>query len=218
MNEQRSLVIFDLDHTLFHCNSSFHFGRYLFHQNHLPISKMLYCAGTYACHRLAGMSVEKLHEKTLACLFRGVSTKTLRERVKHFLDCHLEGMLNTSVFDHLEKSKGKGDYVFLLSSSPDFLVGPIAERLGFHDWRATEYLPDEENNISHLGIVITGEVKAQVALEISGKLSVATEKMVALTDSILDLPLLHSVGKAIAVNPDKALLCKAKKEKWEILS
>ncbi|MFT4554439.1 MAG: phosphoserine phosphatase [Chlamydiales bacterium] len=218
MNEQRPLFIFDLDHTLFHCNSSFHFGRYLFHQNHLSVSKVLYCIGCYACHRYGGMSVGKLHEKTLACIFQATPTQILRERVNFFLDSHINEMLNPTIMNQLEECKKRGVHTLLLSSSPDFLVGPIAERLGFNQWRATEYLSCEKQNISHLGLVITGEVKAQLANEFRKSLGISVEKITALTDSFLDIPLLRVVGKAIAVNPDKLLLREAKKEGWEILS
>jgi HAD superfamily hydrolase (TIGR01490 family) len=217
MGKYFSLAVFDLDHTLFSCNSSYYFGKYLYHEGLISFAKTSYCIFTYFRHRFFGMSIRKLHEKTLSCLFQGQSSKVLKRQVESFLDRHFESMMNSSVVEKLEESKKREELTLLLSSSPDFLVGAIAERFSFDHWVGTEYQVNKEGNISHLGKVLSGKEKAEITAETCKNHNIPSKSVIAYTDSHLDLALLHEVGIPVAVNPDKILLHECNKHGWKVL-
>lgn len=210
-------TIFDLDHTLCNVNTSFRFGIYLTYKRFLPLHKMSYLMGWYLLHKMGVLSIAGLHYKACSHLFHGKSINVLSQHVQKFLDTNLPMMLNQEMFKRLKKAKSKGDYTVLLSSSPDFLVGEIAERMQFHDWAGTEYALLENKKIGEVGQLMEGENKAQYVRQLMKKMNIKKEKITAYSDSYLDLPFLEAVGNPIAVNPDKTLRKESIKRNWTII-
>lgn len=211
------LVVFDLDHTLLKVNSSYRFGNYLFRQNYFSFLAFIKCLAYYARHKLLGLSIEKLHYKTFSALFKGRSLQDLQKHVDRFLNETLETMLYPPVYQRLQEAQERGEYTLILSSSPDFLVGPIAKRLATTDWKATVYQPDEEGNLSCLSSILEGEKKAQHVRLLSSQLGLDQASVTVYSDSILDLPVLKIAGRAIGVVPDFQLKQICQEKGWEIL-
>lgn len=82
------------------------------------------------------MPLQKVHQKTFLSIFRGHSLREIERHAKAFVEQELAGMLHLPVLCRLREAQKQGDYTVILSSSPDFLVRPIAEALGIHDWQS----------------------------------------------------------------------------------
>ena len=159
----------------------------------------------YIFHRIGFISISYLHSAAAKMLFRGISKKQVDIWVKNFLDTNLEKILRPSLANELAKGNKEGHATALFSSSPDFLVLPIAERLAIDHVAAVTWEVDSRNNL--LGPLgrMSGEEKA-LELERAAKQSgVNLEMCTAYSDSILDLAFLEKAGSVYLVCPDRRL-------------
>ncbi len=212
-----ALSIFDLDHTLIQKNISFAFGGFLYKTKRLSFCSALYCTSCYVRYKIIQPSIEKLHSRVMGSFLNGFCVQNMRSLVDKFLDRHLERMLYRPAIERLQAAKEAGHHVVLMSGSPDFLVGPVAERLGVDDWLATRYKVDEASRLASIDQVLQGRHKAQVAICHAGALSIDKEQIYAFTDSMVDLPLLEAAGNPVGVRPERRLKQICQERGWEIL-
>ena len=208
---------FDLDHTLLSVNSSFHFGRYLFKQKQLSALNMLRCVSAYVRHSYMGMSSMALHRTVCKALLRSIPIDQLNQHVQTFLEVNFSAMLHTPVVLRLEKAQRDGHYVAILSTSPDFLVTPIAQMLGVQVSFATQYTYDALGRIADVHSLVEGSHKASIVNTLMARFGLAKADITAYSDSYRDLELLEAAGTAVGVNPDKRLRRICQKRNWEIL-
>lgn len=117
----------------------------------------------------------------------------------------------------IEQHQAAGRPVVLATATPDHLVRPLAERLGFDDVVATRYREEGgafTGRIEGEFIWATGKRAAVAAW--AGANGVDLSASYAYTDSIYDLPLLAAVGHPHAVNPDPRLLAVATLARWPV--
>lgn len=211
------LSVFDLDHTLININSSFHFGLYLYRQKFFSFSKLVACLSDYARHKWLGLSVQTLHARAFARLFKGHALSDIRHHVDQFLTEHLTSFLYEPVVQRLKAAQTQGNYTLILSSSPDFLVGAIAHRLGVSQWKATVYQADTKGKLMSIAHVLEGQDKADYLKNLAHQMRVPLSATTVYSDSYLDLPVLKIAGQAIGVDPDSHLKRVCLQNGWEIL-
>lgn len=209
------ISLFDLDCTLCRVNTSFRFGIYLYKHGLLSFWTMLYLAACYACHVCRLITAETLHRQAGSRFFFGSPLAEVNGHVERFLDENLENMLNPEIYEQLFAGKANGHFTAIVSNSPDFLVGPIARRLGVDSWAATEYGVDACGNIWGCIKYMSGEEKACYVVALADRLGATRSQITGYSDSSLDIPFLEAVGTAIAVNPDKALARICKEKGWK---
>lgn len=168
-------------------------------------------------HKWLGMSIYDLHFKTFACLFKGRFLADINRYVKQFLAESLDAMLYDPVIQRLKKAQDQGDYVLILSSSPDFLVREVARCLQVSHWNATIYQSDENGKFIAIQQVMEGQDKAQYVKTLMDQLHITASAMTVYSDSHLDLPILKMAGTAIGVGPDHHLKRICLQNGWEIL-
>ncbi len=139
----------------------------------------------------------------------------LRAHAEDFVDLYLEKFLYFPAWEKLKWAQHRGHFTCILSNSPSFLVGIIAEKFHVDAWEASEYLVDKDQRLCQIQKILRGEEKACSVEEITKRLGINKEKSTGYSDSHLDLPFLYSVGKAVAVNPDRKLKQVAEQLKWE---
>ncbi len=211
------LAVFDLDKTLVVDNCSFAFCRYLVKQKELPFVALVQAWIYYIRHVFLGMGLAELHEGVFTSLLKGKLLSRLEAYVEPFLNEYLPSNEYFPVLAKLRLAQQLGHYTLILSNSPSFLVAKVADYLRVDAWYATEYAVDKEGMLMHIALMMQGEEKAVVVKQVAAKLSIPTSQVVAYSDSFLDLPLLLSVGEAIAVNPDGKLRRFSKVHNWAIL-
>lgn len=211
------LAVFDLDRTIVTANCSFDFCRYLVRKKILPPFSLLYSCYYYLKHLFLEMSISELHNRIFEHLLRGRSLEMIEEMVAPFLEEYLLAKIYPPVLSRLRLAQHLGHYTLILSSSPLFLVEKIASFLGVNECRATQYAVDKEQKLCHIASIMQGEEKALCVQEVANKLTIEKEQITAYSDSFLDLPLLLSAGKPIAVNPDRKLRYFSLEHDWPIL-
>lgn len=200
--------VFDLDHTLIRGNVSFLFGKELNRKGSLPTGRLLSMIFAYCLHKGGFLSVKSLHFTCFKTFFRGYAPDL------NVIDPFLDTLsLNPSVFARFEKAKERGEKTYLLSASPDFLVKPLAKKLGFYECGATLYEVDKDHKICDIATIMDGAAK----LDYLKSLSIPLDKVVYYTDHIIDLAVCEAVGKVTVVNPKSDLRKKAIESRWEIL-
>ncbi len=117
----------------------------------------------------------------------------------------------------MKMHQDQGRKLVIATTSPDDLVRPLAEALGFDDIVATHY--------ARAGGVFMGEVDGHYVWG-RGKLAAAQKwaeahgidmtESYAYSDSWYDLPLLKAVGHPVAVNPDPRLAVAATARRWPV--
>ncbi|MFI5343513.1 MAG: HAD family hydrolase [Chlamydiales bacterium] len=211
------ISVFDLDHTLLKVNSSYQFGLYLYRNKILSAASLLLCLSHYACHKWFGLSLEKLHGHVFNAFFRGRSLCEIQQWAHDFIQRELDLLIYAPAIQRLHLARQQGDYTVILSSSPDFLVGPIAHHFEVSDWRATQYTEDSEGKLASLSHIVEGKDKARYVKALANRLGIALSSVTVYSDSYLDLPVLEIAGKAVGVSPDKSLKKVCQANEWEIL-
>lgn len=211
------LSVFDLDHTLLTVNISYRFGFHLCRSRFFSRWSFYLGVIDYGRHLYLGMTLTELHQRVFARLFKGHSRRVLEPQAAQFLQSELPALVYPAAMHRLKEAKKRGDYILILSSSPDFLVKPIAKELGATAWNSTIYEEDEEGILCSITQVMDGEDKADYVEKIALQLGIPLEEISVYSDSHLDLPLLRMVGKPVGVSPNAALKKVCRREGWEVI-
>lgn len=201
------MKVFDLDGTLLFGNSSFRFFFYLIRTGRLPRRSVFSAIRFWCLFKTRLISLRELHSKVFQVFLKGKPQSLFLDAVEPFLDRFLHSMLDQRVLAFAKEGRS-----FLLSSSPSFLVGSIARRIGVSEWKGSEYSVDKDKNFCDISCLIDGSKKLCVIQE----LRVCPEEVAAYSDSDDDLPLLEWAGKPFAIKPNRRLRAAAGKRGWPI--
>ena len=205
-------VAVDVDGTLTKRNISFAFGLFLYRKGRISWPRAALAVLRYAAHKAGFLSIQSLHKGMFDSIFSKKDKREIEQDVVQFWNEQWHSLIRTSVLDELAPLHSQR--IALLSASPDFLVGEAAKRLGIHEWYATEYLTDSKGEFQGIGRVVTGEEKAKIVQEVKKK---GDSAIMALTDSMLDLPLLGEAAIVVVVSPEGKLARLAKERGWRIV-
>ncbi|MDC0367329.1 HAD-IB family hydrolase [Gammaproteobacteria bacterium] len=213
------LTIFDLDNTILKGDSDYSWIEFLINNNHVDRdfyrNKNDYFYDQYVNGKL------DIHEY---CEF-ALSTFIIlgKEKAEKLLDIFMkeiiEPMVNVYILRVLHEHYEAGDTLLLASATNTILVNRIGARLDFKNIIGTD---PEIKNGSITGKILgdpaigDGKLKKVVSwMQDNGKLDF--RETTFYSDSINDLPLLESVEKPIAVNPDDSLRKESILRGWEII-
>ena len=213
------LTIFDLDNTILKGDSDYSWIEFLINNNHVDgdfyRNKNDYFYDQYVNGKL------DIHEY---CEF-ALSTFIIlgKEKAEKLLDIFMkeiiEPMVNVYILRVLHEHYEAGDTLLLASATNTILVNRIGARLDFKNIIGTD---PEIKNGSITGKILgdpaigDGKLKKVVSwMQDNGKLDF--RETTFYSDSINDLPLLESVKKPIAVNPDDSLRKESILRGWEII-
>lgn len=213
------LTIFDLDNTILKGDSDYSWIEFLINNNHVDgdfyRNKNDYFYDQYVNGKL------DIHEY---CEF-ALSTFIIlgKEKAEKLLDIFMkeiiEPMINIYILRILHKHYEAGDTLLLASATNSILVNRIGARLEFKNIIGTD---PEVKDGSITGKILgdpaigDGKLKKVVSwMRDNGKLDFSETTFYS--DSINDLPLLESVEKPIAVNPDDRLREVSVLRGWEIV-
>lgn len=205
--------LFDLDRTLIRKNLSFSFYFYLLKEGIVSKATLLRTIPLYFQHRFGFLDLKGIHHRVFDSILKGQLLQTLEAAADRFVEPFVRQMLHPKLFSELLSAKERGEAVFLLSSSAEFLVGRVAKLFGFDRFVGTQYSVDKEGRLCDISTLITGSTKLAIA-------KLWTEEQcytLAYSDSSDDLPLLQWADQAIAVCPDRLLRSQALKQGWMIV-
>jgi HAD superfamily phosphoserine phosphatase-like hydrolase len=204
----------DVDGTITTKNISCLFGRFLYKKKVIGFWRSFFAVGFYFLHAIGFCSVISLHKILFYLLFKGKSKKVLEDAADQFFADSLSKLFRIPVLQELSRLRNQGAVVALLSSSPDFLIKKVALALCLEESHATTYCVDENGFFSHLGRIVTGDVKAKLVRNIR---QTTNASIVAISDSMLDLPLLLEADEGIVVCPGRKLAYLAGQRGWRVI-
>ncbi|MGH3661388.1 MAG: HAD family hydrolase [Micromonosporaceae bacterium] len=111
-----------------------------------------------------------------------------------------------------------GQRVWLVTAAPVEVARLIARRLGLTGALGTvAEIDDDGTYTGHLiGDLLHGDAKAEAVKALAAREGLDLTRCSAYSDSYNDLPMLTTVGRAVAVNPDSALRREARHKGWEV--
>lgn len=217
MTHWNRLSAFDLDRTLLKKNSSFQFGLYLYRHRHISLRALLFVLSCNIRHSLGWLPIEALHGAAFQRLFKGLSADAVQQWAEDFVADNLDPLIYPPAVDALKQAQQAGHLTVIISSSPRFLVAPIAKRLRADMWEATDYAVDKDRRFCHISKIILGKDKALHMMQLAAHYRIPKQRTIAYSDSHLDLPFMLSAGTAVGVNPNRQLRKACRRNHWPII-
>ena len=213
------LTIFDLDNTILKGDSDYSWIEFLINNNHVDgdfyRNKNDYFYDQYVEGKL---DIHEYCEFALST-FIVLGKENAEKLLDIFMKEIIEPMINIYILRILHKHYEAGDMLLLASATNSILVNRIGARLEFKNIIGTD---PEVKDGSITGKIFgdpaigDGKLKKVVSwMRDNGKLDFSETTFYS--DSINDLPLLESVEKPIAVNPDDRLREASVLRGWEIV-
>lgn len=154
----------------------------------------------------------------LFALFKGISRDRLTVLGEEYCERILTRHLYQSGLDLVEGNRAAGLEPVLVTGSPDFLVLPLARRLGIE--RCAVNQPGYSRGIATGRLcepIMAGEEKARWCEELARREGLKLADCWGYADSYYDLPFLVALGHPVAVNPDRRLAATARVRQWPIV-
>lgn len=213
------LALFDLDNTLIAGDSDHLWGDFLVSQGRVDaIEHKALNAHFYDQYKNGELNIDEYLAFALGPM-AGMTKETLAPLQRQFVRDHIEPILLDAAFALLEQHRALGDTLVIITATNTLVTQPIADRLG------VEHLIGCEAEIiegcytgkpTGMPSFAQGKVaRIQTWCEENKK---SMENAVFYSDSHNDLPLLRTVDRAIAVDPDDRLREEAVRKGWDIIS
>lgn len=210
-------AIFDVDGTLLtgpHSSESL-FARHLLANGAIGVRQFASAAWfTLVNGPRYGRHVFRKNKAYLA----GLSFDDVTAAARNFVERDLEALIDRDLLQRIDEHRRAGDIILLLTGAPEFLVGPLSERVGADGWRGARYARSGGRFIAAPPLSHPlGEEKVTAAADLCAEHGVPLGGATAYADSTHDLALLFQVARPVAVRPDRALANEARKRGWEII-
>jgi HAD superfamily hydrolase (TIGR01490 family) len=210
------LHIFDVDHTITYGSTGSRFAAAAARRGVFKLRYLALIPYSYMIYRFGG-GANSLFESDFPAI-RGVERSLLEDIGREVFERRTGKALRPGILKLIESIKAEGGTVILATSSLDFIVRPLALRLGVDDVLASALEYEDGRCTGRLdGPAMFGKAKRDAVLAYAEKKGVALADCAFYSDSIHDLPLLLAVGEAVAVAPEPRLRREAEARGWKIL-
>jgi HAD superfamily hydrolase (TIGR01490 family) len=211
-------AFFDLDKTIIARSSTLVMGRTFMRDGLLGPSTVIKTLYAQAVYQLVGADHERMEQARSAALelTRGWEADRVRRLVRETMEEVIAPLAYQEALDLIAEHRRAGRDVWIVSSSGEEIVEPFAEFLGIRDVIATQSGIDEDGRYDGtLEFYAYAGAKATAVRQIAEVRGYDLARCFAYSDSITDLPMLSTVGTAVAVNPDRELRAAAQAMDWE---
>jgi HAD superfamily hydrolase (TIGR01490 family) len=208
-------AFFDLDKTVVSKSSSLALSRPFYKAGLVSRSQLLRGAYAQLVYLMIGADEKRMERAKdgMLALTKGWDKDEVESVVREALEQVVDPYIYQEAIDLIALHKALGRKVYIVSSSPEGVVRPLAERLGVEDVIATRAEVVDGKFTGNLEFYAYREQKAEAIRELEG---IDLEGSYAYSDSITDLPMLEAVGNPVAVNPDRELRKIAQQQGWKI--
>ena len=212
-------AFFDVDNTMMQGASIYWFARGLAARKYVSFGDLI------------GFALRQLRFRLLASEHAGDMDVTKQAALAFVAGWRVEDMerLAEEIFDELMAERiwagtralaqahlDAGERVWLVTAAPVELGRVIARRLGLTGALGTvAQVHDGVYTGALVGDLMHGPAKADAIRRLAEDEGLDLRRCTAYSDSINDLPMLSTVGRAVAVNPDAALRREARRRGWE---
>jgi HAD superfamily hydrolase (TIGR01490 family) len=213
-----ALAVFDLDRTLLPGSSLLALGRALAQAGLVSRRRLATAAVQERRYRARGApdgEVDRLRAEALAHV-AGLERAALVD-VAATVARRLRTAITPAARHLVERHLVAGDFVVVLSASPQELVDAVAAEIGAHRAVGTRAEVLDGRYTGRLdGPFCYGAGKLQRLFADVGRIPLGPAS--AYADSASDLPVLEACGHPVAVNPDRRLRAVAQRRGWPILA
>lgn len=212
-------AFFDLDKTVISRSSTLALSRPLYRAGMVSRGQLLRGAYAQLVYLLVGADEDKMArlKEGMLQLTRGWDRAQVERLVENVILDVIDPYVYAEALDLMELHRAEGRRIYIVSSSPEEVVRPLARHFGVSGVIATraEVGPDGRYT-GELDFYAYGDQKAEAVRAVAERTGIDLSGSFAYTDSITDLPLLDSVGNPVAVNPDRELRRIAEERGWQI--
>ncbi len=213
-------AFFDVDNTMIHGASLYWLARGLFARKYFTTSDLVGFAWdqlkfrVLATERHGDMSEAKEAALTFV---KGRRVDEVRELAEEIFDELMAERIWSGTHALARLHLDAGQRVWLVTAAPVELGQVIASRLGLTGALGTVAEIDDGVYTGRLvGDLLHGPAKALAVSALAKTEGLDLSRCTAYSDSANDIPMLSTVGHAVAVNPDPALRREARKRGWEV--
>jgi HAD superfamily hydrolase (TIGR01490 family) len=210
-----TLVIVDLDHTLYTGDSYRAMLHQLYPKEHLLLSPVVLCAGI--CRKLRLISLKRFKEISLL-YFHHWRHEDIQAWGRSFYAVKLAAGISRKGRQAIQGHQEKHHSLVLATGAPDVYVQALAHDLAFEDVICTrlEY-PSERFSGKIQGEDCLGEEKRRQVIRYAERRKADLQSMYVYTDHHSDIGLLELAGNPRAVNPTPQLKRYAIGHGWPVL-
>lgn len=211
-------AFFDLDRTIIAGSSSLLMSRTFFREGLLGSTMVVRSVYARLVYQLVGADHDRMERlRTTAMeVTRGWDAAEVRRLARETLEEVVVPLVHAEALELIARHRSRGHDVWIVSSSGEEVVGPIAEHLGVHDVIASRSGIDADGRYDGtVEFYAYGAAKAEAIRDIARVRGYDLGACSAYSDSVTDLPMLSVVGHAVAVNPDRELRAAALALGWE---
>jgi HAD superfamily hydrolase (TIGR01490 family) len=212
-------AFFDLDKTVISRSSTLALSRPLYRAGMVSRGQLLRGAYAQLVYLLVGADegkMERLKEGMLQ-LTKGWDRAQVERLVEDVILDVIDPYVYAEALDLMELHRSEGRRIYIVSSSPEEVVRPLARHFGVSGVIATRAAIGADGRYTgELEYYAYGEEKASAVRAVAERTGIDLSRSFAYTDSATDLPLLETVGNPVAVNPDKDLRKAAEEHGWPI--
>ncbi len=211
-------AFFDLDKTIISRSSSLALSRPMYRAGMVSRGQLLRGAYAQLVYLLVGADekkMERLKEGMLA-LTKGWDRAEVERLVRDVIVDVIDPFVFQEALDLMALHRQQRRRIYVVSSSPEEVVRPLARHFGASGVLATRARIEDGRYTGELEFYCYGEAKAQAVRDLAERVGIDLEGSYAYTDSVTDLPMLEAVGHPVAVNPDKDLRKEAEARGWDI--
>jgi HAD superfamily hydrolase (TIGR01490 family) len=213
-------AFFDVDNTMMQGASIYYFARGLVKRKYLGTGDLARFAFRQIRFRVlaAEHSGDMTSTKAAALAFvAGWPVRDMERLCEEIFDELMADRIWTGTRALAQLHQDAGERVWLVTAAPVELARIIAARLGLTGAIGTvAEIVDGHYTGNLVGDVMHGPEKAAAVEALALAENLDLSRCAAYSDSVNDLPMLSSVGHAVAVNPDASLRREAKRRGWDI--
>lgn len=215
---KKSVAFFDLDKTIIATSSAYAYGKEFFNSGLITPAEALQMSMAKASYMFSGHSSEQMDasKDQLSQMVAGWDVEEIKKIASETMHEVVVPTIYAEARDLINRHRGQGRDVVIISASASTLVEPIAAELGVKTVIASRLEEKDGKFTGNITFYCKGPAKAQAIAALSAEKSYELAQSFAYSDSVTDLPMLEAVGTPVAVNPDRALRKIAQERGWEI--
>jgi HAD superfamily hydrolase (TIGR01490 family) len=215
----RGAAFFDADGTLMQTHIGMYFMR-LATQGMSPLRRALWMAAA-APRAIGYLFLDQINRGHFNRVFyqnyRRITPADARAQAEAICAEVMVPRLFPAALERVAEHRARGEPVVIVTGSLDFLMAPLARRLGASAVLAAVLAEEGDRYTGDLrGAPVSGPEKARLAREWARERVIDLEASTAYGDSTADLELLRLVGNPVAVNPSPKLRRIAEAAHWPI--